>query len=78
MWKELIITTICLMNLNLQGNAATGETPPIPPFIDDPAVIGTWVSVDFGNTWTDYGIPIFQVFSESSYTFCCSEIPRTP
>ena len=35
------------MGFNVQQNAAAGETIPIPPFIDDPTVIGTWYSVDF-------------------------------
>ncbi len=43
----IIITLVCLAGVSVQQNATAGETPPGPPFIDDPAVIGAWYSVDY-------------------------------
>ncbi|HOH28696.1 MAG TPA: SdpI family protein [Candidatus Hydrogenedentes bacterium] len=43
----IIITLACLAGITVQQNATAGETSPVPPFIDDPAVIGTWYSVDY-------------------------------
>ncbi|HQM99558.1 MAG TPA: SdpI family protein [Candidatus Hydrogenedentes bacterium] len=43
----IIITLVCLAGVTVQQSATAGETTPVPPFIDDPAVIGTWYSVDY-------------------------------
>lgn len=41
------VTVICFLGINAQQSATAGETTPLPPFMDDPAVIGTWCSVDY-------------------------------
>ena len=43
----IIITTACLVSLNVQQYVTAAEITPALPFIDDPAVIGTWYSVDY-------------------------------
>ncbi len=43
----LLVVMACLWSIGLQQSATASERIPVPPFVDDPAVIGSWRSVDF-------------------------------
>lgn len=43
----ILLLALVGVHLGLLCGAASGQTEGEPPFVDDPAVIGTWYSVDF-------------------------------